>query len=91
MSVAEALTAPLAPSSTLYLGKPCAKGHRGMRFLSNRSCVECHRQERRDARAKGRTREGMNAEEFEAAVLMALYPEEFERTGCRHIRAARYE
>jgi len=33
----------------------------------------------------------MNAEEFEAAVLMALYPEEFERTGCRHIRAARYE
>lgn len=32
---------------TQYQGKPCLKGHGGVRYTANSTCVECHREHRR--------------------------------------------
>jgi hypothetical protein len=51
---------------TQYMGKPCKRGHEGLRWKSNRGCVECGREWRRrklqnDPVFRDRQREYMRA------------------------------
>lgn len=72
-----------------YQGRPCARGHAGVRLLSNRKCVECNRADRRAqyavrkeaekiqlARAK-RLRDALNRE----TLYALLYPQDFDNNG----------
>lgn len=36
-------TRPLNPDS-VYMGKPCKRGHDGLRFVRNQGCVQCRRE-----------------------------------------------
>lgn len=71
----------IAAGAKFYMGQPCAHGHAGMRYVSNKMCVECAK-----ARALGQAEAGEdknNLARRENAFLAEWYPEEFDRQGWR--------
>lgn len=42
---------------TYYQGRPCKHGHSGLRYSSNRSCVQCHEQRAPGTRHRKLTRQ----------------------------------
>lgn len=71
----------IAAGAKFYMGQPCAHGHAGMRYVSNKMCVEC-------AKARALVQEDAgehahNEARRHHAFMAEWYPEEFDRQGWR--------
>lgn len=64
-----------------YQGRPCKRGHKGVRYISNRQCVDCQAEWRADHREEHREYVGAWYEEHKAdciakaTALYAAHPE----------------
>lgn len=75
--------------SETYQGRPCAKGHDGVRLRSNRACVECNKANRRAQYAQNKESEKAQmakAARLRKAVLRVTYyltfhEQDFDRNG----------
>jgi hypothetical protein len=82
---AEAREAARILGQPTYHGQPCAQGHSGQRYTSNKSCVERRRaREQTGWRQSGYLDDQQHVTpEMHNAMLAMLYPAEFDAMGWR--------